>query len=66
MNENPHNEILDCWIPASTDAFRDVPGRKCPLEPDREQTGLCGEAQSDGVPCTDPTRLCEVCGRAHT
>jgi hypothetical protein len=27
----------------------------------REQTGTCGEAQADGVPCPDPTRSCETC-----
>jgi hypothetical protein len=28
-------------------------------------TGLCPEAQADGVPCTELGRDCEVCERAH-
>lgn len=65
MKNDPHNELLDCWDPSSRDAFRDLTAPKCPLEAERDRTGLCGEAQSDGVPCLDPKRKCEVCGRAH-
>jgi hypothetical protein len=28
-------------------------------------TGLCAEAQADGVPCTALGRSCDTCGRAH-
>jgi hypothetical protein len=28
-------------------------------------TGLCAEAQADGVPCTELGRDCEICERAH-
>jgi hypothetical protein len=27
-------------------------------------TGLCAEAQADGVPCTVTGRSCDTCGRA--
>jgi len=27
-------------------------------------TGLCAEAQADGVPCYDAGRQCDVCGRS--
>ncbi len=27
-------------------------------------TGLCSEAQADGVPCTELGRDCEICDRA--
>lgn len=59
------DDRLECWDPASLDSFRDLAKTKGPLDAERERTGLCGEAQSDGVPCTDPKRLCEICGRAH-
>lgn len=59
------DDRLDCWDPASLESFRDLPGAGCPLDAEREQTGLCGEAQADGVPCVDSKRLCELCGRAH-
>ncbi len=26
-------------------------------------TGLCPEAQADGVPCPDPATSCDTCGR---
>ena len=65
MKPEPHNEMLECWDPSTRDAFKDVGGEKCPLEAEREGTGLCDESQSDGVPCTDPKRQCERCGRAH-
>ena len=29
-------------------------------------TGLCPEAQADGVPCTELGRDCEVCERAYS
>jgi len=61
----PSDDRLECWDPKSQDSLRDSEVPKCPLEAERDQTGLCGEAQSDGVPCTDPTRRCEICGRAH-
>ena len=32
---------------------------------ERSQTGLCGEAQADGVPCPSASRQCELCGFAH-
>jgi hypothetical protein len=28
-------------------------------------TGLCAEAQADGVPCTELERDCEICERAY-
>ncbi len=28
-------------------------------------SGLCDEAQADGVPCAEPGRVCETCERAH-
>ena len=28
-------------------------------------TGLCPEAQADGVPCTELGRECEICERAY-
>jgi hypothetical protein len=28
-------------------------------------TGLCPEAQADGVPCTELGRDCEICERAY-
>jgi len=27
-------------------------------------TGLCPEAQADGVPCTEVGRSCDICGHA--
>ncbi len=60
------NDRLECWDPACNESFTDLAKKpELPLEVERSQTGLCGEAQSDGVPCTDPKRLCEKCGRAH-
>ncbi len=32
--------------------------------PEWKGTGLCAEAQADGVPCTDVGRSCDVCERA--
>lgn len=32
---------------------------------DRDLTGLCGEAQADGVPCYESGRQCETCARAR-
>ena len=29
-------------------------------------TGLCPEAQADGVPCTELGRDCEICERANS
>ncbi|OGQ91685.1 MAG: hypothetical protein A2289_17910 [Deltaproteobacteria bacterium RIFOXYA12_FULL_58_15] len=31
---------------------------------DWRQSGLCSEAQADGVPCTEVGRHCEICERA--
>jgi hypothetical protein len=61
------NDKLDCWDPAAQEAFKDLGDPPCPTDVggDRRQTGLCGESQVDGVPCADPKRLCEICGRAH-
>jgi len=30
-----------------------------------DQSGLCDEAQADGVPCPDLGRDCEICERAR-
>ncbi len=38
---------------------KDAPGEE------RTQTGLCGEAQADGVPCDETGRECETCGRGR-
>jgi hypothetical protein len=35
-------------------------------DPEWEGTGLCPEAQADGVPCHQLGRACDVCGRART
>ncbi len=32
---------------------------------DRDLTGLCEEAQADGVPCYEVGRECDTCGRAR-
>jgi hypothetical protein len=32
--------------------------------PEWKGTGLCAEAQADGVPCSDVGRSCDVCERA--
>jgi hypothetical protein len=32
---------------------------------DRDLTGLCDEAQADGVPCYEAGRQCETCARAR-
>ncbi len=32
---------------------------------ERDATGLCEEAQADGVPCFEVGRECDVCGRAR-
>ncbi len=32
---------------------------------DRDLTGLCEEAQADGVPCFEAGRQCDTCGRAR-
>ena len=32
---------------------------------DRNGTGLCEEAQADGVPCYEAGRQCETCARAR-
>jgi hypothetical protein len=32
---------------------------------DRDQVGLCDEAQADGVPCWELGRQCETCERAR-
>ena len=32
---------------------------------DRDQVGLCEEAQADGVPCWELGRQCETCERAR-
>jgi len=34
--------------------------------PEWKGTGLCAEAQADGVPCSDVGRSCDVCERAVT
>jgi hypothetical protein len=33
-------------------------------EPDWDATGLCDQAQADGVPCFELGRQCETCNRA--
>ena len=35
-----------------------------PTTPSWDQSGLCAEAQADGVPCTELGRKCEVCEHA--
>jgi hypothetical protein len=37
-----------------------------PAEPEWRQSGLCAEAQADGVPCTVVGRRCELCERAQS
>jgi hypothetical protein len=32
---------------------------------DRDVTGLCDEAQADGVPCYESGRQCDTCERAR-
>jgi hypothetical protein len=59
------DDRLDCWDPAKRDSFRDLANAKDTPDTERKQTGLCGEAQADGVPCVTPKTLCELCGRAH-
>ncbi len=41
--------------------------RRPPLEAatDWRSSGLCDEAQADGVPCSEPGRTCECCEHAH-
>jgi hypothetical protein len=38
--------------------------KKGDAEADCGGTGLCPEAQADGVPCTEIGRDCEICERA--
>jgi hypothetical protein len=38
--------------------------RAIPVEQDWRSSGLCPEAQADGVPCYEAGRSCDVCGRA--
>ena len=41
------------------------PARRVPeLAPEWGGTGLCAEAQADGVPCTVTGRACDTCARA--
>ena len=35
-----------------------------PTEKEWRQSGLCSEAQADGIPCTALGRHCEICERA--
>ena len=35
------------------------------FSPDLHQSGLCSEAQADGVPCQELGRECHVCERAQ-
>jgi len=72
-----HDDRLECWNPAEQAPIDPPrpPRREEPLEEtvgetdeqhcDRHQTGLCVEAQADGVPCPDPSCRCEKCGRAQ-
>jgi hypothetical protein len=39
--------------------------RPAPLVTERRGTGLCGEAQADGVPCPGHASDCPSCGRAR-
>ena len=34
-----------------------------PPAPEWPSAGLCADAQADGVPCSEPGRLCEQCDR---
>jgi hypothetical protein len=55
----------ECWDPSRREPLPPSRTGRPPLPPERERTGLCGEAQADGVPCTDPACQCERCGRAR-
>ena len=37
---------------------------RAPRRHPRDVTGLCAEAQADGVPCQEVGRHCEICDRA--
>jgi hypothetical protein len=39
-------------------------GARHPADPGWSGTGLCPEAQADGIPCHEVGRDCETCGRA--
>ena len=48
--------------PSSKRAVRVALGEKD--APEWKGTGLCAEAQADGVPCSDVGRSCDACERA--
>ena len=39
-------------------------GGRPPEDPGWSGTGLCPEAQADGIPCHEVGRECDTCGRA--
>ena len=41
-----------------------LPAATWPTEKEWRQSGLCSEAQADGIPCTTLGRNCEICERA--
>jgi len=65
MKAPVEDDRLDCWDPANRETFLDLAQAPSAAEEIRKQTGLCGESQADGVPCTSPKTLCELCGHAH-
>ena len=64
--EIEHDDRLECWNPADGAPVEPAPPKRAVEEHcDRHQTGLCAEAQADGVPCTDPSCRCEKCAHAQ-
>jgi hypothetical protein len=49
--------------PAPGRARGPVAGSAPPQTPEWAGTGLCAEAQADGVPCQESGRSCDVCVR---
>ena len=58
MDKDPHRTPLK----AGEEKPGDPGGDQADTE--WEGTGLCAEAQADGVPCLELGRLCDECGRA--
>ena len=59
------NDLIGIMRKETERPSRDLEGAT-PAPSDCGGTGLCPEAQADGVPCYAAGRSCEICGRART
>jgi hypothetical protein len=61
------NDVLRSMRQAAARPSQDLSsGATGTFDPEWDGTGLCAEAQADGVPCHEVGRSCDVCGRARS